>query len=58
MSGRQDKKLRQLYRRDFAHRMNDTLEDIQNQMTKIHRPAPRFFPKRLWRGLGRIFLNI
>lgn len=58
MSGRQEKKLRQLHRRDFNKRMEGLVKDVEDQMRQIVRPAPRYFPKVLWRRLGRIFLNI
>jgi hypothetical protein len=58
MSGKTAKKLRQLHRRDFNTKMEGVIGDIQSQMRQIVRPAPRFFPKRLWRRLGKVFLNI
>jgi hypothetical protein len=58
MSGRQEKKLRRLHRKDFNKKMEDIISDVQKELSMIHKPAPRFFPKRLWRRLGRIFLNI
>jgi len=58
MSGKQEKKLRQLHRRDFKMKFSDLEKDIYKQLSQIHKPAPRLFPKKLWRALGRIFLNI
>jgi hypothetical protein len=58
MSGKQEKKIRQLYKRDFSHRMNEAIGDVYEQIKKIHKPAPRYFPTKLWVRLGRIFLNI
>lgn len=58
MSGKTEKKIRRLYNRDFRNRMDQAIEDVYDQLKKIHRPAPRYFPKKLWARLGRIFLNI
>jgi hypothetical protein len=58
MSGKQDKKIRKLYNRDFRHRMDEAISDIHQELGRLVKPAPRFFPKRLWRRLGKIFLNL
>ena len=58
MSGKQEKKLRQLHRRKVNRQMNELVDEVKQHVKNIHKPAPRFFPKRLWRWLGRQFLNI
>lgn len=58
MSGRQEKKIRQLHRRDFNKKMAGVIADVQRELSMIHKPSPRLFPKWLWRRFGRIFLNI
>lgn len=58
MSGKQEKKLRQLHRRDFNKKMESITADLYGQMKKLLKPCPKWFPKWLWYRLGKQFLNI
>jgi hypothetical protein len=58
MSQKQEKKIRQLYRREFSHRMNETIGDLQRQMNSLLKLAPSMVPKKLWRRFQGLFLNI
>lgn len=54
MSGKTDKKVRQLYRRDFRH----NLEKFEFEVRKMIRRPPKWFPTWLWQQLQRYFLNL
>ena len=47
MSGRKEKKIRQLYRRDIRSEMQKRVDALIPQVSKLLKPAPRYFPKRL-----------
>lgn len=55
MSGRQAKKLRQITRRELAA-AGLTREQIAETFRLHVRPAPWWFPDRLWTALARVFL--
>lgn len=58
MSGKTEKKIRQLQRKQVNHKLNELVDSVSEKMRHIHKPAPKWIPKRLWRWLGRQFLNI
>lgn len=65
MSQRQDKKLRQLYRKDLGKKAQEQQQfvqsKIQEQVEKLGellKPAPKLIPDFIWVSLQRIFLNI
>ncbi len=58
MSQKTEKKIRKLYNKDFKHRMDEAIGDIYKQLGQLVKPAPRGFPKWLWRRLAGIFLNL
>jgi len=58
MSQKQDKKIRQIYRRDIRAEMKKRVEELIPQVSKVIKPAPKYFPKRLWYKLAGVFLNL
>jgi hypothetical protein len=58
MSGKQAKKIRQLYRRDVHAEMKKRVDELIPQLKKVIKPAPKYFPKRLWYKLAGVFLNL
>lgn len=58
MSGKTEKKLRKLANKKTNREFTELVESVKEQMKNLHKPAPAWFPKRLWRWLGRQFLNI
>jgi hypothetical protein len=59
MSAKQEKKIRQIYRRDIKAEMRKRVDDlIIPQLKKVVKAPPRFFPKSLWYKLAGIFLNL
>lgn len=58
MSGKTEKKLRQLARRKTNHELDTMLNSLQKQMDNIRKPAPAWIPNKVWKWLGRQFLNI
>lgn len=65
MSERQEKKLRQLYRRDLAKHaeeraktIDSKLAEYTNKLDSILKPAPRFIPAFIWVSIQKIFLNV
>jgi hypothetical protein len=65
MSQKQDKKLRQLYKRDLGRKAQEHSKliegKIQEQVEKLGqllRPAPKLIPEFIWVSLQKSFLNI
>lgn len=65
MSGKQSKKLRQLYKRDLAKAAERQAQQIDSQIKEytgkldvILKPAPWWIPEFIWISLQRLFLNI
>jgi hypothetical protein len=65
MSARQEKKIRQLYRKDLGKQAEAQAKEIERRMNEftekldeILKPAPRFIPEFIWVSLQRLFLNI
>jgi hypothetical protein len=65
MSGKQSKKLRQLYRKDLSKEAQKQAKDIEARMKEftekldvILKPAPTWIPEFVWVSLQRLFLNI
>jgi len=65
MSQKQDKKLRQLYRKDLGKKAEEQRKlvdsKIQEQIEKLGqllKPALRFIPDFIWVSLQKLFLNI
>jgi hypothetical protein len=58
MSGKQSKKLRQLYRRDLGKHLKQQVKQATEEMDSLLKPAPRWIPDFIWVSLQRIFLNI
>jgi len=58
MSQKQEKKIRQIYRREIKAEMNKRVDELIPQVSKVLKHAPRYFPKRLWYKLAGIFLNL
>ena len=65
MSGKQAKKLRQLYRRDLskaaerqAEQVDAQIKEYTEKLSIILKPAPRWIPDFIWVSLQRIFLNV
>lgn len=54
MSGRQDKKLRQLHRKDF----NEVIFSLEKRMRTLVKPPPRWCPLFLWKWAQSKFLNL
>jgi hypothetical protein len=58
MSQRQQKEIRQIYGRDIKTEMQKRVDELVPQVSRVIKPAPRYFPKRLWYKLAGIFLNL
>jgi hypothetical protein len=58
MSGKQAKKLRQLYRRDLGQQVEQQVKQATEQLGNLLKPAPKWIPEFIWVSLQRIFLNI
>ena len=65
MSGKNAKKLRQLYRKDFGKQAEAQAKEIESRMMKyteeldkLLKPAPKFIPEFIWVSLQKVFLNI
>jgi hypothetical protein len=58
MNGRQAKKLRQLSRRQENKQMMEIMDETRKVLNKIVKPAPRWIPTKVWRGMAKLFLNI
>ncbi len=61
MSQRQDKKTRQIYRRELRDKMQkeakERMDALIPQIRKAIKKPPRFFPKMLWYKIGTYFIN-
>jgi hypothetical protein len=58
MSGKQAKKLRQLARRQENKQVKDIMESVHKTLHDLVKPAPRWIPTKVWRGVAKVFLNI
>jgi hypothetical protein len=58
MSGKNEKKLRQLARRHENKQLVAMYDEVQKSLKQLVKPAPRWIPRKLWRGLAKVFLNI
>jgi hypothetical protein len=65
MSGKQQKKIRQLYRKDLGKKaeeqkklVNSKIEEFTKQLDIVLKPAPVCIPDFIWMSLQRLFLNI
>ena len=54
MSGKQDKKLRQIYRKDVGRQAREMASLIGNAM----KPKPKFIPMWLWVKMLSCFIHI
>lgn len=54
MSEKQHKKIRQLYRRNFHHLMENEAEKIINE--RIVKPKPKWMPRFIYRKLRKLLL--
>jgi hypothetical protein len=65
MSGKQTKKLRQLYRRDLGQQAKQQAQAVEAKMKEftekldtVLKPPPKWMPEFIWVSMQRIFLNI
>ena len=62
MSQKQDKKIRQIYRKDLKAEMEkeakERVDNLIPQLRKTIKKPPRFFPKFLWYKIAPIFINL
>ena len=62
MSQRQDKKIRQYYRKDIQEEMKreakSRMDKLIPQLRKTIKKPPRFFPKFLWNKIATLFINL
>jgi len=58
MSGKQAKKLRQLYRRDLGQQLRKNIQKATEEMEGLLKPAPKWIPDFIWVSLQKLFLNI
>lgn len=62
MSQKEDKKIRQIYRRDLKEKMQkeakERMDALIPQLRKAVKKPPRFFPKMLWYKIGTYFINL
>jgi hypothetical protein len=65
MSQKQEKKIRQLYRKDIGKKAKEQQKAVQarieeqlKNLDQIMKPAPKLIPEFIWVSLQRIFLNI
>lgn len=65
MSGKQQKKIRQLYRKDLGKKVQEQkklvdskIEEFTKQLSIVLKPAPVWIPDFIWMSLQRLFLNI
>lgn len=58
MSAKQEKKIRQIYRRDIQAEMRKRVDELIPKVQKTIKKPPRFFPKILWYKLAGVFLNL
>jgi hypothetical protein len=58
MNGRQAKKLRQLARRKENKELLEIHQSVEKYLKQLVKPAPRWIPTKVWRGVAKVFLNI
>lgn len=62
MNQKQEKKTRQIYRRELREKMQkeakERMDALIPQMRKSIKKPPRFFPKLLWYKLATYFINL
>ncbi len=62
MSQRQDKKTRQIYRRELRDKMQkeakERMDALIPQIRKTVKKPPRWFPKMLWYKIATRFINL
>lgn len=62
MSQKQDKKIRQYYRKDLVAEMQkeakERVDNLIPQIRKTVKKPPRFFPKFLWNKIATLFINL
>lgn len=58
MSGKQNKKLRQLSRRQENKQLVELYDEVKATLKKLVKPAPWWIPKKVWRAMSKVFLNI
>lgn len=58
MSAKQEKKIRQLYRKDLGKKLEQQIEDYKNEVGSLLKPAPKLIPEFIWVQLQKLFLNI
>jgi hypothetical protein len=58
MSGKSDKKIRQMYRRDFQSELNERVEALVPKLKKVIKKPPRYFPVKLWYWIAVHFINL
>lgn len=58
MSGRQDKKLRQLYRRDFRQEVVKEAQEYAAHFKKRIRQKPWYIPRPLWVRIVRLVIEL
>ena len=58
MNGSEAKKLRLLARRQENKNVKEIMESVNKHLAHLVKPAPRFIPTKVWRGVAKVFLNI
>lgn len=58
MSQKQDKKLRQIYRRDLGKKLETQVNEFKEELGSLLKPAPKFIPEFIWVKLQQLFLNV
>jgi len=65
MSGKQSKKLRQLYRKDLGKQANEQaklinakIEEYKATLETILKPPPKWIPEFIWVAMQKVFLNV
>ena len=58
MSQKQEKKTRQLYRRDMRGKIEELTDEYRTQISDLLKPAPRFMPSFVWVSIQKMFLNV
>lgn len=62
MSQRQDKKIRQYYRKDIQEEMKreakQRMDKLIPQLRKTVKKPPRLFPKFIWNKIATLFITL
>lgn len=58
MSGKQDKKQRQFFRKKFAEEYKDKAAEIAKNDMNMFRPKPGWIPMRVWVWILGFFIKI